>query len=631
MPPTSLDRSVAAEPVLRFDHVSKVFCDSLVLARKYAMRDMVRPRHDRLSELRPGEWVGLRGVSFELQAGKTLLVLGTAGSGKTTLGDLISGQRTADAGTIVRRGTVGLLGGGKYGQNPFMRLREYVRLMAALQGVGAADLDRTCETILEWADLGAHRDTMVFDLPKSLLGPLPLIGSLLVERDIYVFDDYAPVDESALDQRIVTRLNETLATRTSVVLSRGPHTPSHVDEVLILHGGEIIYAGDPNTALAVYERFARHVRLGRERSGPGADGVRASLRQPIPTVAEATTLVSDILRGEGRLDAALDRDLARLAALKRPVIIGPCLSAVSWEVLFWLPFVKWARRQTGDAFPSAAVARGAVGSWYARTADTFVDVYDLMPIPEFMRRNRERVREASTSKQTRISTFDRELIQLAASRCTFSDVECLHPSQLLGLSAQVWRGRMRLVELTSRAVYERLPSSGEPAPNMPEKYVAVCFRFTTQFPDSPENRAFVTDAIRSGSERLPVVILGNASWKSLAPSGATHEILVVDSDSDPRHTNTMQANIVGHAQAVIGTLNGAVTLAPFQGVPAMCLHAPTGGFLDFQTGTLRHAAEQLSSALVMGAIGTVSPKDMARWLDDVLEGRASIHAGTNRF
>ena len=176
-------------PALRFDHVTKVYCGSLKLARMYAFRDLVWPRRDRPSRLRKSEWLVLRDITFDLQAKETLLILGVSGSGKSALADLVTKRRSPDVGTITRRGDVGLIAEGKYGQNPLMRLREYLRLMAVLQGTEAKDLTRRVDEILEWTGLTQYRDTMVFDLPKHLMKPVSRVGALLAEHDIYVLDN----------------------------------------------------------------------------------------------------------------------------------------------------------------------------------------------------------------------------------------------------------------------------------------------------------------------------------------------------------------------------------------------------------------------------------------------------------
>ena len=620
MPATTVDRG-AGDVAVGVDHVSKVFSGSLKQARSYAMRDIFWPRRDRPSRLRDGEWVVLRDVSFELKAGQTLLVLGVSGSGKTALADLVTGRRAPDVGRVVRRGSVGLIGDGKYGQNPFMRLREYLRLMAALQGVEAAELGRRVDQILEWTGLTAHGNTTLFDLPKQMMKPVARVGSLLAEHDIYVFDNYAPFGDSDLEHRMAARFTEIQATRACLVLGQTPQAPPVVHHALVLHGGEIIYGGEPESALRVYDRFLDHARVVQKRRGAGSGRGGALHHEPVPPVDEALVLIRDLL-GAGGPTWAIDKALDRFASLATPLLVGPCLAGTAWEVLFWLPFLKWMRRQLGARPPATAVSRCGVGAWYEGIASAFVDIYDLVSPEQFELRNQERARSRSL-KQVEISAFERELVQRASDQAGLSATEIVHPSLLLGLSAEIWRGRAPLSALVERGIFERLPEPGKSV-NLPESYVAVSFFFSKYFPDAPENRARIVDAVQTASTRTPVVVLGDHEWlwtdARLANRGKGVESIAPS--SVPRRHRLVEAEVIGRARAVVGTINGPVTLAPFSGVPAICLHPSSGGMLDFNVGALRQAADALGGArLVTAPVATTTSGELGRWLDDALEGR----------
>jgi ABC-type polysaccharide/polyol phosphate transport system ATPase subunit len=609
------------EPLLRFEHVGKVFCATQRVARRYAMRDILRRRRNRLSALRPGEWTGLRDISFELRRGETLLVLGLPYSGKSTVADLVSAQRAPEAGRIVRRGSVGLLGGGKYGQNPYMKLREYVRLMAALQGVQAADLPAMCDTILEWTDLTAHQSAFVGDLPRPIVSRLPLVGSMLATHDIYVFDDYSPLGDSDLDRRLAARFEEIVSTSACVMTSAGRAVPARVDQVIVLHGGESIYDGPPEEGLRLFELFSRHVQRSHRPSE-----LRSHF-EVVPPVEEARAVLVNIAQGSLQTDSLFDREITLLRGLGQPIILGPCLADPAWEALFWLPFVRWARKRLGDPPPALAISKGEVGPWYAGAAEHFVNVYDIVPPQEFVVRDEERIRQTGTLKQSRISQFESELIQLATARCGLPAVVTpLHPSVLLAMLAKVWRGHTPVPELTSRAVYERLQPLEENVPGLPAHYVVMSLRFTNQFPNTSENLAFASGVMRAVSARIPVIVPGPLQWSSPEELDGGCGIHTIDRAIKPT-MRRMLASIVGGADAVIGTLMGPVTLAPFLGIPSLCVHAPAGGFVEFQTATFRHAADERQVPVVTAAVDAISTEDVCRWLDGVLGTRRRVGTG----
>jgi ABC-type polysaccharide/polyol phosphate transport system ATPase subunit len=613
MPAQTLDRLVSPT-ALKFDRVTKVFSDSLIAARKYALQDIMIPRRDRPARLREHEVVVLRDVSFELKDGQTLLVMGMQDSGKSVLADLVTGKRSPDTGSIYRSGSVGVIGPGKFGQHPLMTVKEYVRLMLALHGVRAAILNQVRDEVIEWAGLTARRDTIVYDLPRSIVTPLAMIGSLLTEHDIYVFDNFKPFGETDLERRLAERFEQIQSRRACVVMARGPNVPARVDHVLILHDGEIIFSGDPDTGLTVYDQFGERIRTRKKQRGAHAK---------MPTVDEAVTLVTSLLGSGGPL-VAIERTLTQLASLERPFIAGPYLSDSGWEVLCWLPFVRWVRRQVGTPPNAIGLTHGDVSAWYTGVTDSFVDIYNLVSPADYERRNTERIEETSSKKQLAISTFERDLMEMVASVGGFADPKALHPSLVLALSAKVARGGLGVKEIADRAVYAPLTVT-DPGLGLPNDYIVVALNFVKRFPDSHVNRLLVADVVREASRLAPVVVLGELEWlwsdKHLSDDGNVQHGLR-SAAIEPRHARQKEAAVIGRARAVVGNVNGPVTFAPFCGVPGLCLYPSLDGKIDVTASLMAVAAERLDHVpLLTAPIGSLKSADIGRWLEQAIEGR----------
>jgi hypothetical protein len=126
---------------------------------------------------------------------------------------------------------------------------------------------------------------------------------------------------------------------------------------------------------------------------------------------------------------------------------------------------------------------------------------------------------------------------------------------------------------------------------------------------------------------MPVVILDQLGWGSFAVEDGGRGLHIIKPEEDARRAARIRASVIGRAQAVMGTLNSAITLAPFLGVPSVSLCAPNNERLDLYTYVMQQAAEQMAVGLMVGAIGSVTANDAIRWLDGALEGRASTHAG----
>jgi hypothetical protein len=135
--------------------------------------------------------------------------------------------------------------------------------------------------------------------------------------------------------------------------------------------------------------------------------------------------------------ARLERDLARLAAGTDTIVAGPWLGEVGFELLYWVPFLRWfTERFQVDPQRMLVVSRGGTGSWYSPFASRYREIFDHLPPEEFRRRHHERVAANGEQKQRKVLTFERDLL-----RELTSDVRnraMLHPSTMYGLFNPFW-------------------------------------------------------------------------------------------------------------------------------------------------------------------------------------------------
>src|SRR6186997_2638585 len=93
-------------------------------------------------------------------------------------------------------------------------------------------------------------------------------------------------------------------------------------------------------------------------------------------------------------DVSVRRTLRSVANSPGPIIIGPWLSEVGYEALYWIPFLRWFIRHY-DIDPERVIvlSRGGVATWYAGIASRYVEQFDLFSPEEFATRNQARQRE----------------------------------------------------------------------------------------------------------------------------------------------------------------------------------------------------------------------------------------------
>lgn len=608
-----IDRA-ARQGVLRFDHVSKVFCRQLNVARRYAFADILRGGYDRVGSPRRLEARVVHDVSFEATPGRPLMVVGTPGSGKTTIADLITGQHVPDGGHVTRVGTVGTIGSGKYGQNPFMRLREYLRLVAALQGVPVPEIPAFCHRVLEWTGLTTATEEIVFDLPDEVKGPITFVSSVLAEHDIYVFDDFRPLDDSELGQRLSARIADLANTRICVFLGRAPQPLPRPGHFLLLHGGEVLFQGDGAEGLRVCELFARLSQRNRVRTNWNA----AEHYNPVPPLDEARALVEDLHTRVLNADPRPEHEIVRLARSHQPIILGPCVADVSWEVLYWLPFLHWAVPQLNQT-PPLAISRSGLRPWYDGLATDYQQISQLMKGRDYKRLRGEHLKQAYTVKQRQFTVLDQRLIELGQAAAHLSDPAALHPAALLRLIQEAMRGRVAPEEITKRAIYQRLPPPEAPIPDLPQEYVVASIRFPAKAGQTPAMNRRVVDLIREVSQRVPVAVLLDEPELPHAFDDGGRGVYLINTAGSTDKARLDRVRAIGMARAMIGTLKGYVALAPFFGVPSMCITAPQAEDAAM-LGTLAFAAGELQSPFVRATLDDTTTAIAVRWLDSVLDG-----------
>ncbi len=333
--------------------------------------------------------------------------------------------------------------------------------------------------------------------------------------------------------------------------------------------------------------------------------LRGALRRLVPhgLRVQVSRAVSE--RGAARLAA----DLRAMAASGRPVVVGPWLGEVGFELLYWVPFLAWARREAGFRPAQLHVmSRGGTGEWYRDLASHYSDVFEFIEPDEFRRRNRVRLDQVGEQKQVVATDLERDLVQRLCARAALADPVLLHPSLMYRLYAPYWWTHQPIAWVDRHAVFERLPHPAAPPLDLPAQYTAVKFYFNDSFPATAENRAFAARLVRQLAEAGPVVSLAtglrvddHAGWEEeerIAERGIREGLA-------PARNLARQSAIVAHARAWVGTYGGFSYLAPFHGVPARAFYSNPAGFSRRHLELAQHVFAGFGSDLL--AVSPVTP------------------------
>ena len=116
-----------------------------------------------------------------------------------------------------------------------------------------------------------------------------------------------------------------------------------------------------------------------------------------------------------RCSSALQKDLAAMVARDAPIVAGPWLGEVGFELLYWVPFLRWcAERLDVDPDRFIVMSRGGTATWYRPFAARYADVFAQVSPERFRDQHDARVRELGEQKQHRVTPFDQELVEAFA-------------------------------------------------------------------------------------------------------------------------------------------------------------------------------------------------------------------------
>jgi hypothetical protein len=305
-----------------------------------------------------------------------------------------------------------------------------------------------------------------------------------------------------------------------------------------------------------------------------------------------------------RTEWSAERELAQITQGDGPVILGPWLAEVGYEVLYWIPFLEWVRvAYQLDPSRAVAVSRGGVASWYDGVASRYVEMWDAVPPAEFARRNAARAEQ----KQSGRSRLDDDLIAHATRTLGLEGARVLHPSIMFRLFALFWSGHraMGFIDAHTRFNLQRPPSVIDRT-QLPAKYAAVKLYAARSMPDRPDVRRQVRRIVDELSEQMPVVLLetGLSVDDHTDYALGAHPRLVNARDLMQPTTNlAAQTQIVAGASVYVGTCGSITWLAPRLGVDTSALFADDE-FLHNHLGVALRTSARLEGA------GRFSPVDL---------------------
>ena len=200
----------------------------------------------------------LKGVSFEVEEGKILGIIGRNGAGKSTMLRAIAGIFSPDKGKIDLHGrTISLLSIG-VGFNKKLTGKENIYLSGMLLGFNEEEISKKEKEIIKFADIGDFINKPVKTYSSGMYSKLAFAITAILETDITLIDEVLSVGDAKFKEKSYNKMKELISDekRTVIIVSHSLGTIKELcDEVLWLDNGRIMMIGKSSTVIKKYEEF----------------------------------------------------------------------------------------------------------------------------------------------------------------------------------------------------------------------------------------------------------------------------------------------------------------------------------------------------------------------------------------
>ncbi len=209
-------------------------------------------------DLQAGErFEALRGVSFDVEAGKTLGIIGENGSGKSTLLKILAGISRPTAGEVVTRGRISALIELGAGFHPEISGRENIFINGVILGLSRRQIQEKSEEIVRFAELEEFIDNPVKSYSSGMFMRLGFSIAINVNPDILLIDEVLAVGDASFVPKCLDKINEFRRHgKTIIFVSHDLATVERIcDEAIWIRKGQIEMRGYPKRVSDAYLEY----------------------------------------------------------------------------------------------------------------------------------------------------------------------------------------------------------------------------------------------------------------------------------------------------------------------------------------------------------------------------------------
>jgi lipopolysaccharide transport system ATP-binding protein len=203
------------------------------------------------------EFLALKGISFEINKGETVGIIGRNGSGKSSLLQLICGTLYPSSGNIQTTGRIAALLELGSGFNPDFTGRENVYMNAAVLGLTRDEVNERFDSIIAFADIGEFLDQPVRTYSSGMSVRLAFAVAINVDPQILIIDEALSVGDELFQRKCFSRIEEIKKSGATIlfVSHAGGTVIELCDRAILIDSGELLQMGLPKAVVGNYQKL----------------------------------------------------------------------------------------------------------------------------------------------------------------------------------------------------------------------------------------------------------------------------------------------------------------------------------------------------------------------------------------
>jgi lipopolysaccharide transport system ATP-binding protein len=259
-----------SDPIIRVDNLSKKYIlshqqegtyhykalrDVITTGAKSLVKNLLKSSASQEPDPTREEFWALKGISFEVNQGEAVGIIGRNGAGKSTLLKLLSRITEPTTGKIKIAGRVASLLEVGTGFHPELTGRENISLNGAILGMGRVEIKRKFDEIVSFAEVEQFLDTPVKRYSSGMYVRLAFSVAAHLEPEILIVDEVLAVGDSAFQKKCLGKMGDVASKegRTVLFVSHSMQAIAQLTKrCILLSKGDIQFNGNTDKAMGLY-------------------------------------------------------------------------------------------------------------------------------------------------------------------------------------------------------------------------------------------------------------------------------------------------------------------------------------------------------------------------------------------